>query len=673
MKKKYINSAKIFQREAQISTKSSAMDVPGGFLYEWWSIFWATYIARYYQQGSKTQEQVDQPKLQQSPPQWWLEQMQMQHIVLQQYQQQQRDKIQLQSNTTTNSNTARQNLAVTNALARKKILQQKSNDNVNQLSNATHATLSRSTASEGQFPRQLPYDASVSNLSYFHQVKDPKQQVLTPQNMINPATCLRLPGADGSLDRIAESDQAASNFPLEGWPLSVLQQQILKNDQCHREHFQPLQSLGQQLDHPNCRYQQPDKMDAAACNKGYDAMSNTFRDYSQATENQILRKRRRDPANSLAAGNAVGMQKSTSMLSINEVGPHGDISSNTHLFCSGSFGPQTSGADQLVDSDNSGSLAHNVESFLSSSNPETKNAVSACLEASQDIAFSEVGVIHANLVNHCDFSYDGKLIATSGNDEKIILWSVDSREQKCLMEEHSAAITDIRFCPRLPKMGTSSLDKTVKIWNTNNPRHTLRSFVGHSAPVLSLDFHPKEDVICSCDDATEIRYWNINSAGCTGVSKADATQVRFQCIHGKYLAAAVRSGVSIIDVETAQTYGYPLQGHATNVNSVCWNSSGEYLASLSEDLIRVWKIGSGEMQQCVHELSISNKKFQCCLFHPSCPFSLIIGFNQSLDIWHVAENKMITVLEQPINALAVSQYSCLIASASDENLIKLWK
>lgn len=29
--------------------------------------------------------------------------------------------------------------------------------------------------------RQLPYDASLSNLSYFHQEKDPKQQVLTPE------------------------------------------------------------------------------------------------------------------------------------------------------------------------------------------------------------------------------------------------------------------------------------------------------------------------------------------------------------------------------------------------------------------------------------------------------------------------------------------------------------
>jgi hypothetical protein len=41
--------------------------------------------------------------------------------------------------------------------------------------------------------------------------------------------------------------------------------------------------------------------------------------------------------------------------------------------------------------------------------------------------------------------------------------------------------------------------------------------------------------------------------------QADATQVRFQPIHGRYLAAAVGNGVSIIDVETAQTCGYPLK------------------------------------------------------------------------------------------------------------------
>ncbi|KAI5680628.1 hypothetical protein M9H77_01855 [Catharanthus roseus] len=687
VKRKYSNSAKTFQTEAHIPAKTSAIDAPGGFLFEWWSIFWDVFIARY-RPGSKSEEQLQQQKLQQtSQQQQWLEQMQLQLIlqkhIEQQKQQQQRDEIQVQSSAA-NSNITRQNLGSTNALAKKimsphRILQPRCSQNIGQPSDAAHVALLRSAGSGGQLPQQFPYDGTPSNLSYFQAMNDQMQQTWTSQSSITPATYLRVPSSDGSLDKVTESDQTANNFPLEGWPLSVFQQQILKNNQCHKEHIQPMPHF-QQFKQPNYQDQQPDKMDAVGGNADCAAISNTSRDYSQATENQVLRKRKQpissmDPPNSSGTGTTSRSKRSSSMLSINKIGHHGDSSSSdAHIFHRGSFGPQTSGANQLADSDNNGSLADNVDSFFSSSNPGKENTTGEGLEGSQDITFSEVGIIHANLVNHCDFSSDGKLIATSGNDEKIMIWSVETREEKCTIEEHSDVITDIRFSPRLPRIATSSLDKTVKIWNVNNPGYPLRSFVGHSAPVMSLDFHPKtEDLVCSCDDATAIRYWSIKSGGCTGLSKADATQVRFQPVHGRFLAAAVRNGVSIIDVETAQANGYPLKGHATNVISVCWNSSGEYLASLSEDVIRVWKIGSGEVQDCIHELSTSSKKFQCCVFHPCYPSSLVIGFNQSLELWHMAENKMITLLEQPINALAVSPRSGYVASASDENLIKLWK
>jgi len=40
--------------------------------------------------------------------------------------------------------------------------------------------------------------------------------------------------------------------------------------------------------------------------------------------------------------------------------------------------------------------------------------------------------------------------------------------------------------------------------------------------VTSLDFHPiKDDLICSCDNDNEIRYWSINNGSCTRVYKVD--------------------------------------------------------------------------------------------------------------------------------------------------------
>ncbi|CAN6442090.1 unnamed protein product [Victoria cruziana] len=39
-------SAKAFQAEGKVSSDPVAIDAPGGFLFEWWSVFWDIFIAR---------------------------------------------------------------------------------------------------------------------------------------------------------------------------------------------------------------------------------------------------------------------------------------------------------------------------------------------------------------------------------------------------------------------------------------------------------------------------------------------------------------------------------------------------------------------------------------------------------------------------------------------------
>uniref|UniRef100_A0A151UG91 Transcriptional corepressor LEUNIG n=1 Tax=Cajanus cajan TaxID=3821 RepID=A0A151UG91_CAJCA len=39
-------SAQAFQAEGKISSDPVAIDAPGGFLFEWWSVFWDIFIAR---------------------------------------------------------------------------------------------------------------------------------------------------------------------------------------------------------------------------------------------------------------------------------------------------------------------------------------------------------------------------------------------------------------------------------------------------------------------------------------------------------------------------------------------------------------------------------------------------------------------------------------------------
>lgn len=368
--------------------------------------------------------------------------------------------------------------------------------------------------------------------------------------------------------------------------------------------------------------------------------------------------------------------------------PHSSTSKPLIMFGTDGAGTLTSPSNQLWDDKDlvqadmdrfveDGSLDDNVESFLSHDDTDPRDPVGRCMDVSKGFTFTEVSAVRASgsKVVCCHFSSDGKLLASGAHDKKAVLWSTDTLKAKCTLEEHSNLITDVRFSPSMPRLATSSFDKTVRVWDADNPGYTIRTFTGHSAAVFSLDFHPnKDDLICSCDGDGEIRYWSINNGSCQRVFKGGTTQVRFQPRLGRYLAAAAENVVSIIDVET-QTLRHSLPGHTKPINSICWDPSGELLASVSEDSVRVWTFGSGSEGDCIHELSCNGNKFQTCVFHPSYASLLVIGCYQSLELWDMNENKTMTLPAHDglIAGLAVSPVTGLVASASHDKFVKLWK
>jgi len=370
--------------------------------------------------------------------------------------------------------------------------------------------------------------------------------------------------------------------------------------------------------------------------------------------------------------------------------PHsGSSSKPLMMFSTDGTGTLTSPSNQLWDDKDlelqadvdrfveDGSLDENVESFLSHDDTDPRDTVGRCMDVSKGFTFSDVNSVRASTskVSCCHFSSDGKLLASGGHDKKVVLWYTDSLKQKATLEEHSSLITDVRFSPSMPRLATSSFDKTVRVWDVDHPGYSLRTFTGHSTSVMSLDFHPnKDDLICSCDGDGEIRYWSINNGSCARVSKGGTTQMRFQPRLGRYLAAAAENIVSIFDVET-QACRYSLKGHTKPVDCVCWDPSGELLASVSEDSVRVWTLGSGSEGECVHELSCNGNKFHASVFHPTYPSLLVIGCYQSLELWNMSENKTMTLSAHDglITSLAVSTVNGLVASASHDKFLKLWK
>ncbi|PPS10280.1 hypothetical protein GOBAR_AA10362 [Gossypium barbadense] len=277
-----------------------------------------------------------------------------------------------------------------------------------------------------------------------------------------------------------------------------------------------------------------------------------------------------------------------------------------------------------------GSLDDNVESFLSHDDGDggnlfgtlKRNPSEHTTETSKSFGFNEVGSIRKSngKVTCCHFSSDGKLLASAGHDKKAVLWNMEILKTDCTTEEHTHIITDIRFRPNSTQLATSSFDTTVRIWDA---------------------------------------------------AQGGSTNVRFQPRTGQFLAAAADNVVSIFDIETDRRTQL-LQGHNTEVHSLCWDANGDFLASVSQESVRLWSLSSGE---CINELSSSGNKFHSCVFHPNFPALLVIGGYQSLELWNTAENKCLTISAHDcvISALAQSQATGMVASASYDKSVKIWK
>ncbi|XP_049347434.1 uncharacterized protein LOC125811934 [Solanum verrucosum] len=272
----------------------------------------------------------------------------------------------------------------------------------------------------------------------------------------------------------------------------------------------------------------------------------------------------------------------------------------------------------------------------------------------------------------CHFNTQGEFLATGGHDNKVMIWNLGNNDFSS-REGHSQDITDIRFRPNSTMFATSSLDKTVKIWDAAEPTKTYRNLEGHHGHVMSVDYHPTMvDLLSSCDYNNEIRLWNVNGGDCMLSLKGGSRQVRFQPQLGSLLASSTNNIINIFDIET-QTIQKTLQGHDGNILSICWDVTGKYIASVSEDSARIWSIREG---MWIFELLSGVNKFQSCIYHPGQILALVIGSNKVLELWNPMCKANITSSYRAhdgiISSLAGLRGKGIIASVSHDRWIKIW-
>mmetsp|Transcript_35508 Transcript_35508/g.76662 ORF Transcript_35508/g.76662 Transcript_35508/m.76662 type:complete len:358 (+) Transcript_35508:135-1208(+) len=130
------------------------------------------------------------------------------------------------------------------------------------------------------------------------------------------------------------------------------------------------------------------------------------------------------------------------------------------------------------------------------------------------LAVGKVYRDHKGSLTGLDFTYDGQHLVTSGEDNSVFVYSVESahRSRHLRCEKYGCGL--VRFLHNDKEAAVAatrnSAEHMLKYWDFHENKY-LRFFRGHKAPITSLCPHPYEDVFLTGAQDKTVMMWDLRA------------------------------------------------------------------------------------------------------------------------------------------------------------------
>ena len=114
---------------------------------------------------------------------------------------------------------------------------------------------------------------------------------------------------------------------------------------------------------------------------------------------------------------------------------------------------------------------------------------------------------HTDTVYSVAFSPDGKTLASGSADNTIILWDTATGQYKQTLTGHKRAVYSVAFSPDGKTLASGSWDKTIILWDTTTWKY-IHTLAGHEKVVYSVAFSPDGQILASGSADKAIILWD---------------------------------------------------------------------------------------------------------------------------------------------------------------------
>ncbi|CAL7937136.1 unnamed protein product [Xylocopa violacea] len=238
---------------------------------------------------------------------------------------------------------------------------------------------------------------------------------------------------------------------------------------------------------------------------------------------------------------------------------------------------------------------------------------------------------------------------------------------------HENAITSLCFHPETTQLVSSSLDKSIILWNLKESVRAYK-FFGHKDVIFEVTYAPSGEVIASASRDRSVRIW--------------VPKVTGQCIDFKAHSGAVRSIQFSPDGEKLVTasddkniklwmvcqrkFLMSFVCHTSWVRCARFSLDGRLIVSCSDDkTIKLWDIASGQCIRTFHDTKAYSTYVE---FHPSNSVigsANIAGCVKLYDLRTASLYQHYATHKGPVNMIKFHPKGNFMLTASDDSTMKV--